>query len=89
MYKDDLEKEMNSSPAFSRRSFLKSVGGGVVVLFTTAPRLSMAEESHAASAAATEGFNAYLRIGEDGRVTCFTGKIEMALHKSFLTFQLA
>jgi len=77
MYKDDLEKEMNSSPAFSRRSFLKSVGGGVVVLFTTAPRLSMAEESHAASAAATEGFNAYLRIGEDGRVTCFTGKIEM------------
>ena len=22
-------------------------------------------------------FNAYLRIGENGRVTCFTGKIEM------------
>ena len=22
-------------------------------------------------------FNAFLRIGEDGRVTCFTGKIEM------------
>jgi len=24
-----------------------------------------------------EDFNAYLRIGEDGRVTCYTGKIEM------------
>ncbi len=22
-------------------------------------------------------FNAYLRIGEDGRVTCFTGKVEL------------
>ena len=22
-------------------------------------------------------FNAFLRIGEDGRVTCYTGKIEM------------
>jgi len=77
MYKDDLKNEMKSATAFSRRSFLKSVGGGVVVLFTTAPRFSLAEESHSASAAASDSFNAYLRIGEDGRVTCFTGKIEM------------
>lgn len=77
MYKDDSRKEMKSSPVFNRRSFLKSVGGGVVVLFTTAPRFSLAEESHAASASVTENFNAYLRIGDDGRVTCFTGKIEM------------
>jgi len=77
MYKDDPNKEMKSSPAFSRRSFLKSVGGGVVVLFTTAPRFSLAQESHSVSAAAADSFNAYLRIGEDGRVTCFTGKIEM------------
>jgi len=77
MYKDDPKKEIKPSPAFSRRSFLKSVGGGVVVLFTTAPRFSWAEESHDVSAAAADNFNAYLRIGEDGRVTCFTGKIEM------------
>jgi len=77
MYKDDKEKKMKSSTAFSRRSFLKSVGGGVVVLFTTPPRFSLAEESHSVSAAAADSFNAYLRIGEDGRVTCFTGKIEM------------
>jgi nicotinate dehydrogenase subunit B len=58
-----------------RREFLKRVGGGLVVLFTTAPRFTTAEES--VSPAAVPAFNAYLRIGEDGRVTCFTGKIEM------------
>jgi len=77
MNKDDTKKEMKSSPGFNRRSFLKSVGGGVVVLFTTAPSFSLAEESHAVSAAGADSFNAYLRIGDDGRVTCFTGKIEM------------
>jgi CO/xanthine dehydrogenase Mo-binding subunit len=77
MYKNDQTKEMKSFLTFNRRSFLKSVGGGVVVLFTTAPGFSLAEESHDASVSAADNFNAYLRIGEDGRVTCFTGKIEM------------
>ena len=77
MKKDDTKTELKSSLGFNRRSFLKSVGGGVVVLFTTAPRFSLAEESHAVSAAGADSFNAYLRIGDDGRVTCFTGKIEM------------
>jgi len=61
--------------AFSRRGFLKSVGGGVVVLFTTVPRFSQADAL--ITLGTPPAFNAYLRIGEDGRVTCFTGKIEM------------
>ena len=61
--------------ALDRREFLKRVGGGVVVLFTTVPRFSGAE-TPAEIAAAEPAFNAYLRIGADGRVTCFTGKIE-------------
>jgi nicotinate dehydrogenase subunit B len=79
MNKDDQVKEMMSADdkpqTFSRRGFLKSVGGGVVVLFTTAPRFSGADAL--VSLGAPPAFNAYLRIGEDGRVTCFTGKIEM------------
>jgi len=79
MNKDDQVNEMmsadNKSQTFSRRGFLKSVGGGVVVLFTTAPRFSGAEAL--VTTGAPPAFNAYLRIGEDGRVTCFTGKIEM------------
>jgi isoquinoline 1-oxidoreductase len=59
-----------------RREFLKRVGGGVVVLFTTVPRFSHAQATPA-PLPAEPAFNAYLRIGGDGRVTCFTGKIEM------------
>jgi len=62
--------------SMGRREFLRSVGGGVVVLFTTAPRLGFGA-TPSAGAAAVPPFNAYLRIAEDGRVTCFTGKIEM------------
>ena len=75
MYKEDPVVEKTSSNAFSRRAFLKSVGGGVVVLFTTQPRFAEAQ-AHGAQQNDLP-FNAYLRIGEDGRVTCFTGKIEM------------
>lgn len=61
-----------------RRDFLKRLGGGVVVLFTTGPaffeELARAETVRGAT---PPDFNAYLRIGADGRVTCFTGKIEM------------
>jgi len=72
MYEDDLNE---AASRFSRRSFLKRVGGGVVVLFTTQARFAFAEDGTASGAA--PAFNAYLRIGDDGRVTCFTGKIEM------------
>src|SRR5210317_706586 len=79
MKKDTQMKETVSvedrPQTFSRRGFLKSVGGGVVVLFTTAPRFTGAEPL--VSTGAPPAFNAYLRIGEDGRITCFTGKIEM------------
>ena len=54
----------------SRREFLKGLGGGIVIFFTVG----------AGSCRAGRGrpdFNDYLRVGEDGRVTCFTGKIEM------------
>ncbi len=72
MYEDDMKVD---SGGFSRRSFLKRVGGGVVVLFATPVRFSLADNG--APTQAEPAFNAYLRIGADGRVTCFTGKIEM------------
>ena len=61
-------------PPFNRREFLQTIGGGIVILFTVGEMLP-------AQRRRAEGerpdFNAYLLIGEDGRVTCFTGKIEM------------
>ena len=59
----------------TRRKFLKITGGGILVFFTVGDLPFFLEE--------TEGkplptdFNAFLKIGEDGRVSCFTGKIEM------------
>ncbi|SPE52906.1 Aldehyde oxidase and xanthine dehydrogenase molybdopterin binding [Verrucomicrobia bacterium] len=75
----DFKDNMELFPQSNRREFLKRLGGGIIIL------VSLAEMVKSAEAAAERGgrpsgasdFNAYLRIGEDGRVTCFTGKIEM------------
>jgi len=73
---DPAEEPVQTLPEkIDRREFLQRVGGGVVVLFTTAPRFVSGDTVPAVGAA--PAFNAYLRIREDGRVTCFTGKIEM------------
>ncbi|HUL54991.1 MAG TPA: molybdopterin cofactor-binding domain-containing protein, partial [Opitutaceae bacterium] len=67
----------------SRRDFLKRLGGGVVVFVTFGDLLLGQESTHDVRTPRgprpdqAADFNAYLRIGEDGRVTCFTGKIEM------------
>ncbi|MGD2115929.1 MAG: molybdopterin-dependent oxidoreductase [Acidobacteriota bacterium] len=58
--------------AVSRRGFLKMVGGGVVVAVSLGPRPLLSQRR-----IYPEDVNAYLRIAEDGRVTVFTGKIEM------------
>jgi len=54
----------------SRREFLKGLGGGIVIFFAVGADSCRARRER-------PDFNAYLRIGEDGRVTCYTGKIEM------------
>jgi nicotinate dehydrogenase subunit B len=62
-------------PPLTRREFLQSIGGGIIILFTTSDLL-MAQRRRMGGGEQLD-FNAYLLIGEDGRVTCFTGKIEM------------
>lgn len=74
-----MNTPMTSLP--SRRDFLQKLAGGLVVL-VVAPEMLRAAESEAARPARREykvptDFNAFLLVGEDGRVTCFTGKIEM------------
>ncbi len=66
----------NLSPVtLDRRDFLKLMGGGIVILFTVGDSLALQQERRRRGY--PEDFNAYLRIGEDGRVTCFSAKIEM------------
>jgi isoquinoline 1-oxidoreductase len=60
----------------NRREFLKRIGvlgGGVVVYFSYGIPLATAQSTRSEAPA----FNAFLRIGTDGRIACYTGKIEM------------
>jgi nicotinate dehydrogenase subunit B len=59
-----------------RRHFIKLMGGGIVVLFAIGEPAWL-EAQRQRGQPLPEDFNAFLRIGEDGRVSCFTGKIEM------------
>jgi isoquinoline 1-oxidoreductase len=63
----------------SRRRFLELFGGGIVVTVSAGDLLALQETpaSQRFGPELPDDFNAFLRIGEDGRVTCFTGKIEM------------
>jgi nicotinate dehydrogenase subunit B len=63
---------MKNQKRVTRRQFLKRMGllgGGIVVYVSIGYSWASAQQ-------ATD-FNAFLRIGADGRVACFTGKIEM------------
>ncbi len=73
----DLErKERKGSFSISRREFLKAVGGGIVIFFSYG-ELTAQERRQPGYQDLPTDFNAFLRIGADGRVTCFTGKVEM------------
>jgi len=61
----------------SRREFLKLAGGGIFILFTVWDSSLLSPEVMGAQQTPPTDFNAFLRIGEDGRVACYTGKIEM------------
>jgi isoquinoline 1-oxidoreductase len=63
----------------SRREFLKRLGGGIFIFVAVGDLVSAQEGSRPRGGppGLPTDFNAFLRIGENGRVTCFTGKIEM------------
>ncbi|MFP5247666.1 MAG: molybdopterin cofactor-binding domain-containing protein, partial [Thermoanaerobaculia bacterium] len=58
-----------------RRQFVKLLGGGIVVLITSKPTDLFGQQRRGPSY--PEDPNAYLRIGENGRVTLYSGKVEM------------
>ena len=65
---------MSASVGMDRRTFFKLVGGGIVVFVGLDPAALFSQDRQRIY---PEDFNAYLLIGENGRVTVFTGKIEM------------
>jgi nicotinate dehydrogenase subunit B len=79
MREDDfLEIDFKDTPtdiSLDRRDFLKVAGAGIFILFTWGDMKVFAQQRLGQDL--PKDFNAFLRIGEDGKVSCFTGKIEM------------
>jgi len=73
----NLEPKDGETPfSPSRREFLKAVGGGIIIFFSTGDLTAQERRPQGYQDLPTD-FNAFLRVGANGRVTCFTGKIEM------------
>ena len=67
---------MIDSGTIDRREFVKSLGGGIVVLVSL-PAASAHGPSEVQGRGYPEDINAYLHIAQDGTVTLYSGKIEM------------
>jgi len=64
-------KDIKSPGDHDRRDFLKYFSGGIIIAITAGGQELLAKSQPPSD------FNAYLLIEEDGKVKCFTGKIEM------------
>jgi isoquinoline 1-oxidoreductase len=74
-YMDVDFKDNTSNFQINRRNFIKITSAGIFIFFTMKDVSVFAQQSQQHSL--PTDFNAFLKIGEDGRVSCFTGKIEM------------
>ena len=63
---------LGTTGGLDRRGFVKLLGGGIVILITTKPTQLFAQRR-----GYPEDPNAYLRIDENGKITLYSGKIEM------------
>jgi len=61
----------------SRRDFARLAGAGLFVFFRADPVPAQEPGRIPGRVAAPTDFNAFLRIGEDGRVECLVGKVEL------------
>ncbi|WP_319502172.1 molybdopterin cofactor-binding domain-containing protein [uncultured Draconibacterium sp.] len=59
-----------------RRNFIRLLGGGIYVFFHAGAALELMA-AEADQRRLPDDFNAFLRIHENGKVSCYTGKIEM------------
>jgi len=82
MKKDDyMDLDFSDIEAYfplDRREFIKLFGGGIVILVSLRDADALLQQRRRRfRPELPEDFNAFLRIGEDGRVSCFTGKVEL------------
>jgi nicotinate dehydrogenase subunit B len=77
-YEEMNFKDIKDGFPMDRRDFLKTAGSGIFILFTARDVSFFTLENRIRKEQdLPSDINAYLKIGEDGKVSCFTGKIEM------------
>ena len=88
---DDISKTTPNSEAtlYGRRDFLTLLGGGIIVFFPAVLETPAAQGPPKMGPGAATDFNAYLRIGEDGEVTVFSGKVELGQSNTTALAQMA
>ncbi|MCL2878264.1 MAG: molybdopterin-dependent oxidoreductase [Acidobacteria bacterium] len=94
--KNIIQKTPESS-VLSRRGFLQSLGGGITIIFS-ANAFAQEPKGKPAGGGGFGGFgmggpppdiNSYLRVGEDGKITVFSGKIEQGQGNTTALAQMA
>ena len=100
MHMKNKISETPDSSALSRRGFIQSLGGGIVVMFS-ANAFAQEPKGKPEGKPAGGGFggfgfggpppdiNSYLHIGEDGKITVFSGKIEQGQGNTTALAQMA
>ena len=87
------EKNTPGTAELSRRGFLQSLGGVVIIFSTNAfaqqPKGKPAGGGGFGMGGPAPDMNAYLHIGEDGKVTVFSGKIEQGQGNTTALAQMA
>src|SRR5512133_3131512 len=73
--KDEMQAE--ETYGMQRRDFFKILGGGIFIFFRPWDALDLFGVPGEQARSLPKDYNAFLRIAEDGTVSCFTGKIEM------------
>ena len=74
---NEYSPELTTIPGLRRRDFFKILGGGLYVFFNVGSAIDLLAAEADQRRRLPEDYNAFLLIHEDGKVSCFTGKIEM------------
>jgi isoquinoline 1-oxidoreductase len=69
--------EIDKPHGLERRDFFKILGGGILIFFQPWEAIDIFGLPSEQARSLPKDYNAFLRIAEDGTVTCYTGKIEM------------
>jgi len=75
--KDQDVLQTSEHHGMPRRDFFKILGGGILIFIRPWGELDLTGTPAVQARGVPKDYNAFLRIAEDGTITCYTGKIEM------------